>query len=87
MNDAVAEIVAGLRESKKYRDVSASVLERTAQWALARYDSKVALKAAKRKLHQVYSAYCPPGAIARLKRLVADLPPPDPPPEPPPEVF
>jgi 16S rRNA (guanine(1405)-N(7))-methyltransferase len=77
MNDAVADIVAGLRESKKYRDVSASVLERIAHWALARYDSKVALKAAKRKLHQVYSAYCPPGAIARLKRLVDGLPPPD----------
>jgi 16S rRNA (guanine(1405)-N(7))-methyltransferase len=35
------------------------------------------LKAAKRKLHQVYAAYCPPGAIARLRRLVAALPSPE----------
>lgn len=77
MSDTVANIVDGLRESKKYRDVSASVLERTANWALARFEGKDALKAAKRKLHQVYSAYCPPGAIARLKRLVGNLPPAD----------
>lgn len=74
MSEAFADIMVGLRESKKYRDVSASVLERTAKWALARFEGKDALKAAKRKLHQVYSAYCPPGAIARLKRLLSDFP-------------
>jgi 16S rRNA (guanine(1405)-N(7))-methyltransferase len=76
-DERVAEIVADLRETKKYRAVSASVLERTAQWALARYVDREALKAAKRKLHQVYTAYCPPGAIVRLRRLVAALPPSD----------
>jgi 16S rRNA (guanine(1405)-N(7))-methyltransferase len=74
MTNSVTDIVDSLRDSRKYRDLSASVLERTASWALARFDGKDTLKAAKRKLHQVYSAYCPPGAIARLRRLVADLP-------------
>jgi 16S rRNA (guanine(1405)-N(7))-methyltransferase len=76
-DERVARIVADLRESKKYHAVSATVLERTAQWALSRYPDGEVLKAAKRKLHQVYAAYCPPGAIARLRRLVAALPPPE----------
>jgi 16S rRNA (guanine(1405)-N(7))-methyltransferase len=70
-------VIAGLRESSKYRNLSASVLARTAQWALARHAGRDALKAAKRKLHQVYAAFCPPGAIARLARLIAELPAPD----------
>jgi 16S rRNA (guanine(1405)-N(7))-methyltransferase len=78
MTDAtVTAIVAGLRESKKYRNLSTTVLDRTARWATERYPEREALKAAKRKLHQIYAAFCPPGAIARLRRLVRALPQPE----------
>lgn len=76
-DDVIAGIVIELRESRKYRDLSAGVLERTARWAYERYAHGDAVKAAKRKLHQVYAAYCPPGAIARLTRLINALPNPE----------
>jgi 16S rRNA (guanine(1405)-N(7))-methyltransferase len=45
-------------------------LTRVASWALVRYRSdKEILKAAKRKLHQVYAAYLTPKAAARLSQL------------------
>lgn len=75
MSDAtIAGIVNELRESRKYGDLSPAILERAARWAYERHAHGDAVKAAKRKLHQVYAAYCPPGAIARLTRLVDALP-------------
>ena len=43
--DPIAEIVAGLRSSKKYGAISAGVLDRTARWAVMRYPARDALKA------------------------------------------
>lgn len=54
----VDSVVAQLRKSRKYRDLCDETLGRIAHWALDRHMSpKVATKAAKRKLHQVYGAY------------------------------
>ena len=58
MTEASDQIVAELKKSRKYRDLCDETLGRMAQWALARNPSlKMATKAAKRKLHQVYGAY------------------------------
>lgn len=52
------DIVEQLRQSRKYRHCCTDTLDRIAQWALARHHApKDALKAAKRKLHQIYGAY------------------------------
>jgi len=52
------DIVEHLQQSRKYRHCCADTLDRIAQWALARHRApKDALKAAKRKLHQIYGAY------------------------------
>jgi 16S rRNA (guanine(1405)-N(7))-methyltransferase len=79
---SVAEIVGGLRDSRKYGQLSLPTLVRVARWALRRYrDPQKALKAAKRKLHQVYGAFLQPGAIAAAQRaarlLAADSLPPE----------
>jgi len=67
------ERIAGLlAAAPKYRNVSPETLTRVASWASVRYRSdKEILKAAKRKLHQVYAAYLTPKAAARLGLLVA----------------
>ncbi|MFY9826308.1 MAG: hypothetical protein WAM82_33400 [Thermoanaerobaculia bacterium] len=67
------ERLAGLlATAPKYRNVSPETLSRVAQWAAVRYRSdKEVLKAAKRKLHQVYAAYLSPKAAARLTQLDA----------------
>ena len=58
MDKVRAELVAGLRASRKYRDVCDATLDRIARWSLERYPQpKLALKMAKRKLHQIYGAY------------------------------
>jgi 16S rRNA (guanine(1405)-N(7))-methyltransferase len=68
-----ADRIAGLlAAAPKYRNISPETLARIAAWALVRYRSdKEILKAAKRKLHQVYAAYLSPKAPARLAQLVA----------------
>jgi 16S rRNA (guanine(1405)-N(7))-methyltransferase len=67
--DRIAGLLAA---APKYRNVSPETLARVASWALVRYRSdKEILKAAKRKLHQVYAAYLTPKAAARLSQLVA----------------
>ncbi|NIA13445.1 MAG: hypothetical protein GWP08_05145 [Nitrospiraceae bacterium] len=56
--EARQAIVEQLRQSRKYRHCCGDTLDRIAGWALARHHApKDALKAAKRKLHQVYGAY------------------------------
>jgi 16S rRNA (guanine(1405)-N(7))-methyltransferase len=68
------EIVAQLRQSKKYRDLCDATLLRLADWALARYPNvKTATKAAKRKLHQVYGAYVGTSHVERIDRLLDGL--------------
>jgi len=68
----VDRIAGLLAAAPKYRNVSPETLTRVASWALVRYRSdKEILKAAKRKLHQVYAAYLTPKAAARLGLLAA----------------
>jgi 16S rRNA (guanine(1405)-N(7))-methyltransferase len=68
----VERIAAQLSAAPKYRNVSPETLARIAAWASARYRSdKEVLKAAKRKLHQVYAAYLTPKSAARLARMTA----------------
>ncbi len=52
------EIVAAVAASKKYRTVCRDTIRRLARQELAKRDStKAAVKATKRRLHQVYSAF------------------------------
>jgi 16S rRNA (guanine(1405)-N(7))-methyltransferase len=68
----VEQIAGLLVAAPKYRNLSPETLARVAAWALVRYRSdKEILKAAKRKLHQVYAAYLSPKAAARLAQLIA----------------
>jgi 16S rRNA (guanine(1405)-N(7))-methyltransferase len=69
------EIGDGLRRSRKYATLCEDTLSRIADWAAARHQApKAALKAAKRKLHQVYGAYLDQLDLARVEGLVEDLP-------------
>src|SRR5258706_3530422 len=72
-NELRVERITGLlAAAPKYRNISPETLARVASWASVRYRSdKEILKAAKRKLHQVYAAYLTPKAAARLGQLVA----------------
>ena len=73
--DNVAAIVAALATTKKYGRVCEPVLARTAAWALERYpNEKAALKAAKRKLHQIFGAFIRPEALAELDRRLGRAP-------------
>lgn len=62
------EIVEKLRQTTKYADLSEETLAWAASWALKRVKApKEALKAAKKKLHQVYGAYIVPGQLKTLR--------------------
>lgn len=70
----IQAVVADLRKSAKYATLCEAALERIAGWALDRHPRpKDAVKAAKRKLHQVFGAYLDPGAVAMAERVVNDL--------------
>ena len=70
----MADIVSGLRQSRRYRSVSEPTLLRVARWSLRSGQGRqAALKAAKRKLHQVYGAYLGPGAIVAAERAATRL--------------
>lgn len=69
--DAVRE---GLRQSGKYRHLCDNTLRRIAAWAVVRHPQpKEALKAARRKLHQVYGAYAQQTDWRALRDRVAQL--------------
>jgi len=56
--DLCREVAERLGETRKYRHLCDDTLLRISCWALARHASpQAALKAAKRKLHQVFGAY------------------------------
>jgi 16S rRNA (guanine(1405)-N(7))-methyltransferase len=72
--DAVAELVADLRGTRKYAGLDTEALTRTSAWALERSRSrKEAAKAARRKLHQVYGAYLPAAGIADAETAAENL--------------
>lgn len=73
--DDIAAIVAALATTKKYGRVCEPVLARTAAWALERHGGqKAALKAAKRKLHQIFGAFIRPEALAALDQRLNAAP-------------
>jgi 16S rRNA (guanine(1405)-N(7))-methyltransferase len=77
MNDALANLESQLRASRKYRHLCADTIRRIAEWAHARHSAPHdAIKAAKRKLHQVFAAYCLPDRIGQLAAQVDELPAP-----------
>ena len=72
-----SELVERLHKTRKYANTCEDTLVRVARWALARHDSpKTALKAAKRKLHQVYGAYVGQADAGRIDWLVGAMPTP-----------
>ncbi len=70
---AVAQVVAAVRESRRYRSVHPATVERIARAQLVAADGKLgdAVKRSKRALHQVFGAYLP--KPPRYARLLADL--------------
>lgn len=77
LNDlALAQVVAKLVQSPKYRDICEATLGRIARWAVQRHpEARDAEKAAKRKLHQIYGAYVTPNLLKKAGALVEALPP------------
>jgi 16S rRNA (guanine(1405)-N(7))-methyltransferase len=74
LEPSVAEVVRGLLDSRKYRHLSLPTLVRVARWALRGHPHpQEALKAAKRKLHQVYSAYLQPQAVGAAQQAAQQL--------------
>ena len=56
--DTPEQIALKIGASRKYRDICPETLQRITRWALDRHPKTAdAVKAAKRKLHQVYGAY------------------------------
>jgi 16S rRNA (guanine(1405)-N(7))-methyltransferase len=69
------ELIGVLKRSRKYANLCEDTLTRIADWAAARHKApKSAIKAAKRKLHQVYGAYFDRLDLARVEELVQTLP-------------
>lgn len=74
MERQAQDVIDQLRKSRKYRDLCDETLERIAAWALAREPSvKTAVKAAKRKLHQVYGAFAGQIDADRIRVLIHQL--------------
>ena len=70
--DIHREIVNQLKQSKKYMNLCEDTLYRMADWAALRHKTpKEAIKAAKRKLHQVYGAYFDQVHFARIQELAS----------------
>ncbi len=68
------EVASALARSRKYARVSPDALRRVAAWALARYPKRrAAVKAAKRKLHQVVGAYLDDFDRAEVRAALAAL--------------
>ncbi|MBW2624032.1 MAG: hypothetical protein JRD68_14085, partial [Deltaproteobacteria bacterium] len=66
-------IAQSLGQIPKYRNVCPDTLESLARWACVRHKSdKEAIKAGRRKLHQIYGAYLSPKWASRMKRLLAE---------------
>lgn len=73
--DPICEIVVSLASSKKYANLCPDTLYRTARWAWERYpDTASAMKAARRKLHQVFASFISENEVLRVQHLVETLP-------------
>ncbi len=75
-SDLCREVVDRLRQARKYRHLCEDTLYRVADWAGRRHpNGKAAVRAAKRKLHQVYGAYFDAFQFARVEDLLGRLSP------------
>lgn len=63
-----------LKESKKYKYLCDDTLYRITDWAVERYDPKRAVKAAQKKLHQVYGAFFEKINLNKIENLLATIP-------------
>ena len=69
--DISGELLGRLRQSRKYGGVSEDALRRAVAWAVERHPkSNAALKAARRKLHQIHGAYFSGFNRSRLNRAL-----------------
>jgi len=69
-------IVDRLKQTRKYGNICDDTLDRISEWASVRHPTlREALKAAKRKLHQVYGAYLGQVDLARIEGLIDTLSP------------
>ncbi len=69
-----SEITDALKRSRKYANLCHDTLGRIADWAATRHQTpKSAIKAAKRKLHQVYGAYLDQLDLPRVGERVGTL--------------
>jgi 16S rRNA (guanine(1405)-N(7))-methyltransferase len=76
MPDDMRHVMDALRASRKYGAVCDDTLARVARWASERAASpRDSVKIAKRRLHQVFGAYFPPGLAGRADAFLAELPP------------
>lgn len=70
------EVIEALRRAPKYRHLCDDTLHRIADWATVRHPaSKDAVKAGKRKLHQVYGAYLDGPGLNRVEEGVRAVSP------------
>ena len=73
------EIVDELLQTRKYRHICQDALERIAEWSVERFETPgQALKASKRKLHQVHGAYLGQVDFDKIDDSLASLPAPPP---------
>jgi 16S rRNA (guanine(1405)-N(7))-methyltransferase len=63
-----------LKKSKKYKYLCEDTLYRISDWALQRFEGKKAIKAAKKKLHQVYGAYFEAFQPGKFQKLLEQIP-------------
>ena len=69
--DISGDLLGRLRQSRKYGGVSEDALRRAVAWAVERHPkSNAALKAARRKLHQIHGAYFSGFNRSRLNRAL-----------------
>ncbi len=75
-DEVLGDVVRKLKATRKYGSICDDTLVRIAGWAAPRYlTSADVLKAAKRKLHQVYGAYLSGATVPRVEQLVGTLSP------------
>ncbi len=67
-------VYQNLKESKKYKYLCNDTLYRISDWALKRFKGKKAIKAAKKKLHQVYGAYLEAFQPGKIQKLLDQIP-------------
>jgi len=72
---SLTEVVAKIKDTRRYANISEDTVWRTVQWAAERHKRpKEILKAAKRKLYQAHAAYLKESSVKKMADLVIALP-------------